>query len=260
MASTQFSLNTSDVTNPGVPASATEDDAVAEAQKNNLEFSRIRIPDNVAAGEDFRISGEYYVDAIIDITDIDTRLVFTVAGQERTVEGPKLGAGESTTFSESFTAPNTPDQAFDVIVEAQVDPPEYIPGIPSGGWTTKERRMKTVNSVTSGEKTALTIRNYAPYIAGGGGTGYALASYSGRDAQTGALAGAAVGAAAKRYGYTFDRLTGLAPTPVEAVAYAALLGTGAWFLTRGQDVTGIGEGAGGVIRSGASRAARAIRR
>lgn len=227
---------------------------------NDLGFSTLNIPNTAVAGEGFTVSGEIYLDALVSLTDIDTRVIVeTTDGQQETVDTRKLGAGQSDTFEVTLAAPPQ-GQQFDVTVNAQVNPPDYIPLIPSG-WQTKASRTKQVRGVTQQQKHQRTLVEYAPWVAGGGGAGYVLTRNSDISPAAGAATGAAVGVGAKQYvGQGGSLIPDIAPSPLEAVAYAALLGTGAWLLTSTQDITGVGEGAGGPVRRVAGGARSAVGR
>lgn len=230
---------------------------------NELGFSRINIPGKVAAGETFRVGGKIFLDALASITDVDTRVIVTALGQEKVVDTNKLGAGEGDAFSVEFDAPSTTGQEFTVEVDAQVNPPNYIPGIPSG-WQTKTNRSKLVNSAPRSEVAADRLLDYAPYALAGGGLGYVASQGRGTDPQTTALVGAAAGAGAKWLGFTPGSVTGLVPGPLEVLPYVALLGTGIVAVSLLRTYTGgavsdvtsaVGDRVGSTVSRGVKRAA-----
>jgi hypothetical protein len=262
MASTDYVLDTASAPAGKNRTVTRQSDEAATQAGNNLEYAELNIPDVVGAGDKFAVYGRVYLDAIVDITEIETRVVITVAGEEKTVDTPKLGAGEGASFRETFTAPEIEGQGFDVEVRADVNPPDYLPGIPSG-WQTKEKRTKTVEVGSRGEVATHQLVEYAPYAVGGGGLGYVVAQNTGRAPRTGMLVGAAGGAAVKRYYGGVPRISNFTPNLTTVVAYTALFGAGAFLLNNiSETAGGVGEiaGAAGDVVSAPADIARAAGR
>lgn len=240
MEDTEYVLDTetSYVEGKGVVSDEASEDTDVQFQAG-IGFSAFNVPDVVVPGERFTVSGKAFLDCVVSITPVATRVKIEIPelGEERMVNTGKLSCGNGNTFSESFIAPTDTGTEVTVQVTGQVNPPG-----PLTGYVGRGSKTATVGVVTEGEKRQQQAASYAPWIAGGGGAGYLAARRTGVDTTTGIAAGAALGAGARRYtGGDIPTPGDFAPGPFEAVAYAALLGTGAWLLTSTQDVTGIGE-------------------
>lgn len=263
---TEYALETGDWGTHGRPQ--------ADAQVgNNMQFSEFNVPGSVTPGKTFTVSGEIYLDALVSVTDVDSRVVVSAPelGIEETVDTDKLGAGGSDTFSVEMTAPESAGSTISVTAEAHANPPDWFlfpDPIPIGsGWQKTDERDAKVNVVSQQQKAL----GYAPWAIGGGGAGYLIARNRGSSPAVGALAGAGLGAGVKQAGGTdtIPDIGDFTPNPWTLAAGAALLGSGAWLLTSAQSATGgtlgsavgtIGSGVGsgassvaGRLRSGSSR-------
>lgn len=260
MADSEYVLDTESTYIEGEGVVSNEDatgDAEPQLQAG-IGFSEFNVPEVVSPGQRFTVSGKAFLDCVVSITPVATRVKIEIPelGESRKVNTGKLSCGNGNTFSESFIAPSNAGTELNVEVTGQVNPPG-----PLTGYVGRGTESATVGVVTEQEKRQQQAANYAPWVAGGGGVGYLVARNRGANPATGAVAGAALGAATRRYtGGDLPTPGDFAPGPFEAVAYAALLGTGAWLLTSTQDVTGIGEGAGGLVTEPVRRVAGGVRR
>lgn len=259
MASKNFNVDSSTVHVRGRGAVPTDESGGGEPDADpqlqaGIGFSTVNVQRYAALGEEVQVSGEMFLDCFVTITPVATRLKVTVPsiGYEETINTGKLGCGDSATFSTSFTVPES-KQDVTVVLDGQVNPPG-----PITGYVTRGTSRNPISVVPEGEKQQAVAINFAPYVVGGGGLGYALGKRTGRSPATTALAGAAGGAALKQYGNRLPSFSKTIPGPYESLAYAALLGAGAWLLTSTQDITGVGEGPGGVVDA-ASRVGGAAR-
>jgi len=260
MATTKYELDTSETYIEGrgvVTDNIVRSDDADPQLGASVGFSSFDIPQAVTPGQQYNIGGDVFLDCVVGLTRVDTRVTIEVsgAGESRTVSTGKLDCGQSSSFSVDYTAPAAPGQTIDVTIKGELNPPG-----PLTGWTVTNTERREIQVVSQSEETQMKLIGYAPYLVGGGGGGYLLARNQGANPAAGALAGATIGAGAKRANIDIPTPGDFVPDQSTLVVSALALGAGAWFLTRAQDVTGVGEGAGGAVTRVARGAGRTTKR
>jgi len=158
-------------------------------------FTKLNVPDRVAAGDDIRVTGVVKFDA--------PSVVITTRGMRVRASGPGL----QTDISERYTnIQHGNTRAFSITIPTPSDAGSTVAFSMNGESTTLTGDWRTdettgpfrVDVVTQGEAAASTALGYGPWIAAGAGAGYLVDAFRGGPRNLRLIAaGGGLGAAGK---------------------------------------------------------------
>lgn len=203
------------------------DDTAGIAAFKQAHFKELDVPQTVAAGETFTVSGVLHWD-FVGTNNIECRAVADPDwGSERRKNVGKLDHCQNASFSITLRAPQTPGETKTLAMKAQNNPP-------LSDWETNQLETFQIEVVTQTKRQTEQAVQFAPWVVGGGIGGFALSrTRAGLPRWPTTAVGAGVGAVGKlAWDESAEKRRAFNVPLVEVVAITAALAAGAFLLNQ----------------------------